>query len=249
MHTPFARLVLSLLLALLAHPAVAQDAGKVPGLDESKIPDWIKRQAASPQKTILNSTKPKAEPAKAEVVPVRVGRTVSRRLPPLAMEPTAAGPAVRTVSEPTAVDAAGPAATPATTAPPPTALPVAAPVAADVPGGAPPGLTQPVPDTAEPPPAPAAPAQAEPAALPNLELIERADPALTADLIDARLADASVTVSFTVGTQGEVIAPQIVASTDRRLNRPVLRAVAEWRYAPVSAPRPHTVKFSFAVTP
>jgi TonB family protein len=80
-------------------------------------------------------------------------------------------------------------------------------------------------------------------------LIERADPALTADLIDARLADASVTVSFTVGTQGEVIAPQIVASTDRRLNRPVLRAVAEWRYAPVSAPRPHTVKFSFAVTP
>jgi TonB family protein len=70
---------------------------------------------------------------------------------------------------------------------------------------------------------------------------------LTSDLIDSRLQDASVTVSFTVGTRGEVIAPQITASSDRRLNRAVLRAVSEWRYAPVSEPRPHSVKFNFAV--
>ncbi len=252
MHTPFARLIVALLvLPLLAHQALAQDAGKVPGLDESKIPDWIKRQAASPQKTILNSTgaKPKAEAPKAEVVPVRVNRQAPRRQPlPPAVEPASARPATAATELPLietpplassspVVEDAAPSVAPAVEAP---AIAPAGTLAAS----APPELTQPVPT-----PAVDAAAAAKPAAELALQLLDKTDPTLTADLIDARLADASVTVAFTVGTKGEVIAPQIVASTDRRLNRPVLRAVAEWRYAPVNEPRPHSVKFSFAVTP
>lgn len=260
-------------MALLAGHAGAQDTAKVPGLDESKIPDWVKRQAASPQKFIINSTvvKAKAEPPKPEPVVVRTPRQTTRKLPPLATETTAprpgpqVAPEAETASAPAdaPVNMLGSEATeqPPTTAPSPAASPAPVPTAAV--STAPPALTQPLPaEPGVPSPAPAsapasAPAQTlpEPSPVPSaataqaLVLLEKVDPALTPDLIDGRLAEASVTVAFTVGTKGEVLDPQVTASSDRRLNRAVLRAVADWHYAPVNEPRPHSVKFTFAVTP
>lgn len=261
MHPPFARLVFSALIALPAHTAHAQDAGKVPGVDESKIPDWVKRQAASPQKFIINSTavRSKAEPPKPEAVPVRPARQANHRQPLPTAEPVAAETGQRSnpqVAPPVASPAASAASSPAlasvlTELPPATEALPTPPVAETA--TAPTPLTQPVPAEATRPvptevavPVAAAP---EPAPVTALVLLTKVDPVLTPDLIDGRLTEASVTAAFTVGTQGEVINPQITASTDRRLNRSVLRAVAEWHYAPLSEPRPHSVKFSFAVAP
>lgn len=254
MHTPFARLFVTLFAALFAalpaQQAMAQNAGKVPGLDESKIPDWVKRQAASPQKTIINSTvvRPKAEPPKPEAITVRPVRQANRRQPPPATDPTVAepGPRGNPQGEPPAAAvaaASSPALASELTELPPAAEATPAPPVAEAASAPPPTLTQPPPTEAAAP----APVQAEPAPASALVLLDKVDPVLTPDLLDNRLADASVTVSFIVGVQGEVINPQITASSDRRLNRNVLRAVAEWHYAPISEPRPHSVKFSFAM--
>jgi TonB family protein len=77
-------------------------------------------------------------------------------------------------------------------------------------------------------------------------LLTRVEPDLPQETIDARLNSAEVTVSFTVNADGSVVNAAVTASTDRRLNRSILRAVGEWRYAPLPAPLTHSVKFSFA---
>jgi TonB family protein len=87
----------------------------------------------------------------------------------------------------------------------------------------------------------AAAALAEPS---PLLLLTRVDPTLPRELID-RLDRAEVLVTFTVNTAGQVEAPAITSSTDRRLNRNVLSALGEWRYAPPAEPRQHSVRFSF----
>lgn len=255
MHSPLFRPICWLGLALLVGHAGAQDTGKVPSVDESTLPDWVKRQATSPQKVIINSTavRPKAELPKPEVVPVRTVRPAIRRQPAPSSQPVAAEPGLRgkpQVDPPVAAASAASASTPAlaselTELPPaaeatPTATPAPVAEAASAPQPAP---TQPRPTEVAVP----APAQPEPVPAPALVLLDKVDPVLTPDLLDNRLAEASVTVSFIVGTQGEVINPQITASSDRRLNRNVLRAVAEWHYAPISEPRPHSVMFNFAL--
>ncbi|MBK7613288.1 MAG: TonB family protein [Burkholderiales bacterium] len=262
MHTPFARLFVALFAALfsalLAQQAVAQDAGKVPGLDESKIPDWVKRQAASPQKTIINSTavRPKAELPKPEAVTVRPVRQANRRQTPTATERTAAEPGQRGNAQVDPPVTAAPAASAPALASELTELPEAAeatpaPPVAEAASAPLPTQTQPPPiEVAAPVPVQTEPAPEPtfaPAPAPALVLLDKVDPVLTPDLLDNRLTDASVTVSFIVGMQGEVINPQITASSDRRLNRNVLRAVSEWRYAPISEPRPHSVMFNFAL--
>lgn len=259
---PLSRLICILGLALLAGHASAQDTGKSLSVDESKLPEWVKRQAASPQKFIINSAvvRAKAEPAKPEVVPVRPVRQAPRRPSPPAAEPTtAAEPGLRAKAPAEQAPPSAPALvnaldTEPTEIPPATAA-ASAPAATQAVELVPPTQTPPAPsEVAVPAPAPGqvqpAPVQPEqPAPAAALVLLDKVDPVLTPDLIDGRLPEASVTVAFTVGTQGEVINPQITATTDRRLNRSVLRAVAEWHYAPVSEPQPHSVKFTFAVTP
>jgi TonB family protein len=216
-------------LAMLAGQsgmAGAQDAAKAPDVDESKLPDWIKRQASSPQKVIINSTavRAKAEPAKPEVAPARNAHPAPPRKPPLATAPSASGPSVQPDATAVAPSPPTPSRTTKLSELPPPANATPAPVA-------------------PPEPAPAA------AAAPELVLLNRVDPVLAADLVDVQFGNASVTVAFTIGAQGEIINPQVTASTDRRLNRSVLQAVAEWRYAPVSEPRPHAVTFTFEAAP
>lgn len=269
MHSPLSRLICSVGLTLLAGHAVAQDTAKVPGVDESKIPDWVKRQAESPQKFIINSTaaRPKVEPVKPEAAPVRPPvRQPARRQAPAALDAVVDDSGQRSNAQVDPTAAAASAATSAASSPasapassvasertelPPAAEAMPAPAVAEAPSPAPPALVQPPPvQVAAPAPVQPVPAavQSAPGPAEALVLMTKVDPVLTPDLIDGRLAEASVTVAFTVGPQGEVINPQITASSDRRLNRSVLRAVAEWRYAPVSEPRAHSVKFTFAVT-
>ena len=55
-------------------------------------------------------------------------------------------------------------------------------------------------------------------------------------------------VAFTVRADGEVVNASIASSSDPRLNRGVLRAVQAWRYAPIGAPREHSVRFAFTTS-
>jgi len=99
-----------------------------------------------------------------------------------------------------------------------------------------------------PAPEPATPLAMTPAprleALP-LTLLRRVEPVLSPDLLDDRLNTASVVVAFTVNPDGEVVNLSVASTSDSRLNRSVLRAVKDWRYAPIETPRQHTVRFSF----
>jgi TonB family protein len=207
-------------LALLTGHVGAQEVGTLPSVDESKLPDWVKRQAVSPQKFIINSAamRPKVEPP--QPVPVRTARQADRKLPLQATQPSADRPGVQAAS---AIEPAS----------------VATPVQANLPDG---------PTTEALTAATTTPTQPAPAAVatptPALALLNRVDPVLTPDL-QGKLVDASVTVSFIVGIQGNVVDPQISVSGDPSLNRSVLRAVRGWRYAPLSEPRQHSVIFIF----
>jgi hypothetical protein len=226
-------------LTLLTSHTSAQELGQWPSVDESKLSDSVKRQAASPQKFIINSTavRPKAEPPQS--VPVRIVRQTDRKLPLQATQPNAnqssvqAAPAAEPDSASTPAQSSLPDSV--TTQAPPAEPPATAttPVAADAGSTSPPTPTQ----------TPSAAVEAH-TPTPALVLLNRVDPVLTPDLIDT-LTDASVTASFIVGIQGDVIDPQISASGDRRLNRSVLRSLREWRYAPISEPRQHSVTFIF----
>jgi TonB family protein len=204
---------------LLSGLAGAQDGGKLPSVDESKLPDWVKRQAASPQKFIINSAgvRPKAEPSKPQPVSVPAAHQAERKLPPQTTEHTAKQPDVQ-------------------------AVPVADPASGRA---SPPGeVTTDIPPAIEP--TPARPAAVVEVPMPTLVLLKKVVPVLSPELLD-ELVEASVTVSFSVGIQGEIIDPQISASGDQRLNRSVLRALHGWRYAPISEPRRHSVTFVFAL--
>jgi TonB family protein len=238
MHRALFRVTCFLGLTLLTCHASAQEVGQWPSVDESKLSDSVKRQAASPQKFIINSTavRPKAEPP--QPAPVRTVRQADRKLPLQATQPSANRPGVQAApaTEPASSTAPAQASLLDSTTTEALAAPATTPtpMAATAWSASPPTPTQP-PSAAVEAPTPA----------PALVLLNRVDPVLTPDLLDAP-TDASVTVSFVVGIQGDVIDPQIAASGDRRLNRSVLRSLREWRYAPISEPRQHSVTFLFA---
>ena len=76
-------------------------------------------------------------------------------------------------------------------------------------------------------------------------LLNRVEPEFPPDLVNDRLNQANVVVSFTVRADGEVVNLSVASRSDPRLNRSVLRAVRAWRYAPIDAPREHNVRFAF----
>jgi TonB family protein len=226
--------------ALWSGAALAQAAASTPEIDESKIPEWVKRQARSPYKVIIDSnsvkTKPAPAPAPAPAKDDASAKVVAKKPLPL----KAAAPAA---------DAGKNAPLAAATATPSSAANanVARPAGPESPLGntvAPAPTSPQVDEPAPPPPATstARPALAEP---PPLALVKRVEPVLSADLLDSRLNTAKVVVAFTVTTSGEVSNLSVASTSDPRLNRSVLRAVQGWRYAPIPEPREHMVSFAF----
>ncbi len=224
-----------------------------PVVDESKLPDWVKRQARSPYKVIIESQPVKARPpAPREDDSAR--RVVRKAAPAAASIETvvADGHKLSPLAEATQTV---PAAVESNAATAPTAS-----IAT---------LTAPAVDKAVPPepaPAPAlsparapavetaralVPEPAGPAALlaiqepPPLTLLEGAEPQFPADLLDSQFGRAEVVVAFTVSPNGEVGKLAVVASSNSRLNRSVLRAVQGWRYAPIPSAREHRISFTF----
>jgi TonB family protein len=196
--------------------AVAQ-AASAPGIDESRLPEWVKRQARSPLKVIIESTTPRVrtEASKDNSGPARDPKAAPPRK---AAAPQAAPRAASAASA--ALAAAAPSAASAITA-----ASAAAPASADTPASA---------ATASPPRV-------------ALQLLVRVEPELPQEVIDMALNQAEVVAIFVVNTDGSVSQASIASSSDERLNHSILRAVGEWRYAPIDAPRPHGVKFSFVM--
>ena len=195
----------------------AQGATPQPEVDESKIPEWVKRQARSPYKVIIDSNTVKAKP----VAPKEdAGTKTAAKKPPLKTAP----PLTSNTATSTTL----------------TAQPLVAPAAA-VETAAEPQLS--VESTVAPAAAAVAlQAQAAAAEPPPLTLLRRVEPALSSDLLNS----AKVVVAFTVTASGEVSNLSIASTTDSRLNRAVLRALQAWRYAPIPEPREHMVSFVFA---
>ena len=232
---PVFRWILCGLFALWSCAALAQAAAQQPEVDESKIPEWVKRQARSPYKVIIDSNAVKAKPAAPPAPPKDDANKVAAKKPPTKAAAPAASEAADK-SPPLAATAASnsnaarPATVDQTLGTPATS--VVAPAAA-----APAFPAAPEPETRTSRLAP------EP---PPLTLVKRVEPTLTADLLDGRLATAKVVVAFTVTANGEVANLAIASTSDPRLNRSVLRAVQAWRYAPIPEPREHMVSFAFS---
>ena len=235
---PVVRCCLFGLGALWSGAALAQAAASAPEIDESKIPEWVKRQARSPYKVIIESNSVKAKPAPAPAKDDASAKVVAKKpLPPKAAIPAGAD--------------ADKSASPVTATATPSSAPnanLARPAGAESTLGntaAPAATTPPISEPAPPPPA-ISTARLAPAEPPSLTLVKRVEPVLSAELLDSRLNTAKVVVAFTVNANGEVSNLSIASTSDSRLNRSVLRAVQAWRYAPIAEPREHMVSFAFA---
>jgi protein TonB len=227
--------------------AIAQTAPAQPEVNESKLPEWVKRQARSPYKVIIESNAVRAKPT---VPREDNGSRQAQRKSSATAAPPATVSAIRSETPATTTTAAAPVNegaasaverdiaidTAAAPVPVPQATAVSAPDAAAV------SATAPAPE-------PGTLLAMTPAprleALP-LTLLRRVEPVLSPDLLDDRLNTASVIVAFTVNPDGDVVNLSVASTSDSRLSRSVLRAVKDWRYAPIETPRQHTVRFSFA---
>ena len=263
---------------LMSTGALAQAAATLPTVDESKLPEWVKRQARSPYKVIIESSAARARTPIAASGAATASGPKEDGTARLAKKATVAA-----ASAPVATPAAAKADEPATAAPLPTATPeVKAPSGESPDVAAAPMSRVNLPDlsptfaaptfaapTSAAPTAPAAlqlatataaTATAAVAASPPLAiatlpppppepspltLLNRVEPEFPPELVNDRLNQADVVVSFTVKADGEVVNLAVASSSDPRLNRSVLRAVRAWRYAPIDAPREHSVRFAF----
>ena len=245
------------LAAFVGSTALAQVA-PVPApaaleIDESKIPEWVKRQARSPDKVIIESNT--VRPAKPALA--RVGGSAERprknvadpSTPALAMAqagteapsgPVAANRTSAKEAKPVdlATEATNDQATVAAAASEPAALPQPGPLDTETAAS----LSE-----APRPTAATTPASPSPSALKDLPLtlLKGSEPAFPPELVNSRLNGAKVVVGFTVKADGEVVNPSVASTSDWRLNRSVLRAVRDWRYAPIETVREHSVRFEF----
>ena len=220
--------------ALSSCAALAQVAASQPEVDESKIPEWVKRQARSPYKVIIESNAVKAKPAPA-AAPAKddASAKAAAKKPPVKTA-TPAAPGADKPAPPLASNTAGSTST--------------RPLASTAPAEPTEALQPPVSESVALPAATAAalPSRAVLTEAAPLTLVKRVEPTLTADLLDGRLATAKVVVAFTVTTSGEVANLTVASTSDPRLNRSVMRAVQAWRYAPIPEPREHMVSFAFS---
>lgn len=275
---PLHRWLVGTVGVLMSTGALAQAAATPPIVDESKLPEWVKRQARSPYKVIIESSTAKARTPVAgtgSAAPAVSKDDSAARLAKKAT-PAAVAAAVAAAAA-VATPAAEPADASSTTAVAPTATPEAVTPGNDLraAAAAPPIMANPAnladmsPPTSLPAdtatlqlataiaPSSAAAAAAKPvtaaATLPApeqspLTLLNRVEPEFASDLVNDRLNQANVVVAFTVRADGEVVNVSVASSSDPRLNRSVLRAVRAWRYAPIDAPREHSVRFAFTTS-
>jgi TonB family protein len=78
-----------------------------------------------------------------------------------------------------------------------------------------------------------------------LKLVRQVQPEMTRQIAAADIKQGSVTAKFMVNADGSVGDAQIVTSTNRVLNSPVLAALRQWRYEPRKEPREAQVEFAF----
>ncbi len=248
-------------LALAQTAATPSAAATPPEVDESKIPEWVKRQARSPYKVIIESNAVRGRAAAAAAAREEGnGKQAQKKTATAAVQAPAPAPA------PAAVEPRVEAAVARTAEPPSRANSVAA-----VPQAAEPVIetaaalvskpaVTPLPNASAAAQQPAAQGQAEPepalrvatasaatAGPMPLTLLLRVEPAIPSELIDSKLNSAKVVVTFTVNADGEVVNPSVASTSDPRLNRSVLRAVRDWRYAPIETAREHSIRFEFSM--
>ena len=75
-----------------------------------------------------------------------------------------------------------------------------------------------------------------------LQVTTMVEPVVPRRLLDRVRGEIEVVVAFTVNPDGSVANPSVQSSSNRLINATVLEAVAQWRYAPVAAPREHAVQ-------
>ena len=253
---------------LMSSGALAKAAATPPTIDESQLPEWVKRQARSPYKVIIKSSAARARAPFAGSASGSVAVPKEDSGARLAKKATAAAAAAPMATPPTAkadepaTAAAEPAATPgavtpggelrdiAASRPSPLDLPDHPSTAASIQAASASlqlAITTPT-AAAEKTALAAATLPAPPPEPSPLTLLNRVEPAFPPDLVNDRLNQADVLVSFTVKADGEMVNVSVASTSDPRLNRSVLRAVRAWRYAPIDAPREHSVRFAFTTS-
>ena len=220
-------------------------AASAPLVDESKLPEWVKRQARSPYKVIIESqaVKPKASPPPTQTTQAAQAAKDDEAARRVAKKAALAAATTEVVTSEKVRPVVGAEAAPDPAAAMPdsgssvaaTALPGPAPVIEQAVAVARPLSPEPV----------SAPVLAAPPEPPPLQLLDGGDPVIPADAFDNQRSRAEVVVRFTVTPTGEVSKLTLVASNNSRLNRSVLRAVQGWRYAPIATAREHNVSFAF----
>ena len=259
---PLHRCLVCTVGVLMSTGALAQAAATPPTVDESKLPEWVKRQARSPYKVIIESSAAKARTlvagsgsAAAAVPKEDNAARLAKKAPPAAPVAAVATPTTAK-ADASATAVAAPSAAPPSTPEAVTRGSELRDTAADSPSPA--NLldvstatsipAEPVTlqlATATVPATAAATLPAPPPEPSPLTLLNRVEPEFPSDLVNDRLNQANVVVSFTVRADGEVVNALVASSSDPQLNRSVLRAVRAWRYAPIDAPREHNVRFAF----
>ena len=219
-----------------AAPAPAPAPASAPIVDESKLPEWVKRQARSPYKVIIESqvVKPKPPAPPTPLTQAMKDDEAARRVAKKAAPAAAPTDVIATEKARPVVGVEAAAAVPdsGNTAAA-TALP--APVSEPTFAAARPLSPEPV----------SAPVLAAPPEPPPLQRLDGGDPVIPPDAFDSQSGRAEVVVRFTVTPTGEVSKLTVVSSNNARLNRSVLRAVQGWRYAPIATAREHNVSFAF----
>jgi protein TonB len=102
-------------------------------------------------------------------------------------------------------------------------------------------------NTQSAPAAGTAPAAQPVLAVGDIVLVERVDPKFPPQAVRDDINAGTVTVQFTVETDGSVSGPSVTAATPRRgiFDDAALRAVARWKFKPISAPRQTSVVVEF----
>ncbi|HEY1774161.1 MAG TPA: energy transducer TonB [Gammaproteobacteria bacterium] len=92
-----------------------------------------------------------------------------------------------------------------------------------------------------------APAAQPVLAVGDIVLVDRVDPKFPPQAIREDISSGSVTVKFTVQTDGSVTNPTVTDAKPRRgiFDDAALRAVARWKFKPIAAPRDTSVVVDF----
>ena len=239
-----------LLLALIGLPAIAQPATNATsavtavGVAASAPSEALQRQALGPYRMILRSAAVHSKPRQAAPAPAATNPTPSGTVARSTNTKRSAEPdestnmAAATQSTPTTVTPdAAPAATAIAT---PTVQAIEVPVASRT-------------DATAQPPAPlaalsSAPREPTPAAAvaKSALIFVKNDPPVLSGPLARESPSGTVRVTFNVNPDGSTSDFKIAASTNRRLNNPVLAAVSKWRYQPIDAVQTTEVEMVFS---